>query len=312
MSEIHTMIFNEIMKSKALYSPERKVDYDRKRQEEREQTRQIPLPESTAIKTCSMEKIPVELVTADGNNEGQIIYYIHGGGFIYGEPATRRFFTTYLAGTLHYNVAAVDYRLAPEFPFPSGALDCITVYEALLKQYDAKRILFVGESAGGNLVLSTLLRAKERGLPLPAAVFAISPTVQYDQVFPSYTENLDSDCMIANLSDEVCDVYLQSKEPAVLRDPFAAPYYGDYSGCPPIFLWASSSEVLRDDSVCMYEKLKAAGQDCELYLRDQMMHGYLGTPAFPEAKKDLELMKQRMDEVMGGKTYFGNRRVELM
>lgn len=117
--------------------------------------------------------------------------------------------------------------------------------------------------------------------------------------------------MIANLSEEVRDVYLQSEDPAVLRNPFAAPYYGDYSGCPPIFLWASGSEVLRDDSVYLYEKLKAAGQDCELYLRDGMMHGYPGTPAFPEAEEDLKVMKQRMDEVMGGKTGFGNHLTKL-
>ncbi len=311
MSEIHTLIFNEIMKSKTMYSPDRKVDYEKKRKEERQQTKQVPLPENIAFTEEHMGGVSVELVTAENNPKDRMIYYIHGGGFIYGEPATRRFLTSYFAGTFHCNVAAVDYRLAPEFPYPAGALDCIAVYEALLKQYDSKKIVFVGESAGGNLVLSTLLRAKERKLPLPAAVFAVSPTVQYDQVFPSYTENADSDCMIGNLSDEVCDVYLQSKDPAVLKDPFAAPYYGDYSGCPPIFLWASGSEVLLDDSVFLYEKLKAAGQDCELYIRDHMMHGYLTTPAFPEAQADLQIMKQRMDAVMDGQRDFGNRRITL-
>lgn len=300
-----------MMKSKVLYSPDSKMDYDKKRQEERRQTERIPLMKNVAIKEGSLRGIPVELVTAKGNPKNQLIYYIHGGGFVLGEPATRRFFTAYLAGKLHYNVAAVNYRLAPEFPYPAGAMECLTVYEALLKRYDAKKIMFVGESAGGNLVLSTLLRAKEKNLPLPAAVFALSPTVQYDQALPSYTENLNTDCMVGYLSEEVCDLYLQSRDKELLKDPYVAPYYGDYSGCPPIFLWASKSEVLRDDSICLYQKLKDCGQDCELYLRDHMMHQYVTTPSFPEAKKDLKIMKRRMDEVMRGKTAFGNRQIEL-
>ncbi len=311
MSLIHTIVFKQMMKSKVLYSPDNKIDYDKKRQEERMQTKRIPLPKNVAIKERCIKGIPVEFVTAKGNPGNQIIYYIHGGGFVLGEPATRRFFTAYLAGKLHYNVVAVNYRLAPEFPYPAGAEDCIAVYEALLKRYDSKRIMFVGESAGGNLVLSTLLRVKEKHLPLPAAVFALSPTVQYDKVFPSYTENLNTDCMVGYLSEEVRDLYLQSRDETLLKDPLVAPYYGDYSGCPPIFLWASKSEVLRDDSIYLYKKMKKAGWDCELYLRANMMHQYVTTPSFSEAKKDLKIMKRRMDEVMEGKTAFGNRRFEL-
>lgn len=311
MSLIHTIVFKQMMKSKVLYSPDNKIDYDKKRQEERMQTKRIPLPKNVAIKERCIKGIPVEFVMAKGNPGNQIIYYIHGGGFVLGEPATRRFFTAYLAGKLHYNVVAVNYRLAPEFPYPAGAEDCIAVYEALLKRYDSKRIMFVGESAGGNLVLSTLLRVKEKHLPLPAAVFALSPTVQYDKVFPSYTENLNTDCMVGYLSEEVRDLYLQSRDETLLKDPLVAPYYGDYSGCPPIFLWASKSEVLRDDSIYLYKKMKKAGWDCELYLRANMMHQYVTTPSFSEAKKDLKIMKRRMDEVMEGKTAFGNRRFEL-
>lgn len=135
--------------------------------------------------------------------------------------------------------------------------------------------------------------------------------VQYDKVFPSCKENLNTDCMVGYLLEEVRDMYLQSKDESLLKYPFAASYYGDYSGCPPIFLRASMPEVIRDDSIYLYDKLKNAGQDCELYLRDHMMHQYVTTPSFPEVKKDLKMVKQCMDEVMGGKTKFGNCRVDL-
>lgn len=311
MSVIHSIIYKQIMKSKVLYSADNKPDYKEERRKELLQTKRVPIPKNVKLEDGMLGKVPVEWVTADGNKNDQIIFYIHGGGFVLGEPKTRRSITTYLAGKMKYNVVAVEYRLAPEYPYPAGPSDCIEAYENLLKQYDAKKIMFFGESAGGNLVLSTLLQAKERKLPLPAAVFAIVPTVQYDSEFLSYKENLNTDCMVGYLSEEVFDAYLQSRDEKLVKNPFVAPYYGDYSNCPPIYLWASTSEVLRDDSIYLYEKLKATGQPCEIYLRKNMMHTYHIIPYIPEAKKDLKIMKQRMDEVMEGRVVLGNKRVDL-
>lgn len=299
------------MKSKVLYSLGQETDFQEARRKERLQTEKLPIPKNVSISEKNLGEIPTEFVTAKENKSNQIVFYIHGGGFVLGEAKTRRAFTTYLAGKMHYNVAAINYRLAPEHPFPRGAEDCLTAYEALLKQFDAKHIIFVGESAGGNLVLSTLLQAKERKLPLPAAIFAIAPTVQYDKVFPSYTENLNTDCMVGYLSEEVRYYYLCERKEIDLKNPIAAPYYGNYSNCPPIFLWASNSEVLRDDSIYLYNKLKEEGQPCELYLRDKMLHTYMTIPTISEARKDLKIMKKCMDDIMEGKKEFGNKRVEL-
>ena len=94
MSLIHTIVFKQMMKSKVLYSPDHKIDYEKKRQEERMQTKRIPLPKNVAIKESRIGGIPVEFVTAKGNPGNQIVYYIHGGGFVLGEAATRRFFTS--------------------------------------------------------------------------------------------------------------------------------------------------------------------------------------------------------------------------
>ena len=143
----------------------------------------------------------------------------------------------------------------------------------------------MGESAGGNLILGTVLHAKAEGLRLPECVVALAPTIQYDQVFPSYTENLKTDCMVSNLSEETRAVYLCSDDPKKLRDPYFAPYYGDYTGFPPALIIASDSEVLRDDAIRLQEKLQASGVSSQLSMYHGLMHTFPLIPAIPKNKK---------------------------
>ena len=123
--------------------------------------------------------------------------------------------------------------------------------------------------------------------------------MQFDAVFPSYTENTEKDAIVANLSDEVFDMYLQSKDNP--KNPLFAPYYGDFIGCPPIYLWASTAEILRDDSVKLYEKLRKARHSCNLYLRNGMMHTWMIVPYFPESQKDLKRLKAHLEDAFSGK-----------
>lgn len=148
-------------------------------------------------------------------------------------------------------------------------------------------------------MLATLLQIKEAGLQQPAAAVCIAPCVQFDEVFPSYTENAEKDAIVANLSEEVFDMYLQSKDNP--QNPLFAPYYGDFIGCPPIYLWASTVEILRDDSVKLYEKLRKARHSCNLYLRNGMMHTWMIVPYFPESKKDLKRLKAHLEDAFSGK-----------
>lgn len=247
-----------------------------------------------------MDGVPAELLTHPQNPTDRIVLYLHGGGFVVGSVKTRRMFTSYIADKLGYNVAAPEYRLAPEHPFPAAPRDCFAAYRALLGEYAPGRIVLLGESAGGNLVLSVLLHIKAAGLPMPAAALCIAPCVQFDQTLPSYTQNRETEAMVDNLSREVFDTYLRSREAAAVRDPLAAPYYGDFAGCPPICLWASESEMLRDDSMILYEKLQKAGHPCRLYLRDGMIHTWLIIPYIPEARRDLKTVKSCMDAAMDG------------
>ncbi|MDO4623245.1 MAG: alpha/beta hydrolase fold domain-containing protein [Eubacteriales bacterium] len=296
MSLISRIVFSALMKTRTDYDPAQPKDYAALRENELKQTAALRIPKAVRITQETLHDVPVEWVTSVNNAHQQIIYYIHGGGFVTGSPEARRSFTTYIADKMGYNVAAVDYRLAPEHPFPAGLEDCIAVYQGLLETHSARDIAIVGESAGGNLVLAVLLALKERGIELPVCAQVIAPTVQYDRELPSYTKNCSSDCIVTNLSDEVCDVYVGSHEPDVLKNPLLAPLYGDYRNCPPIDIWASTTEVLADDSKLLYRKLKKDGVETTIFMRKNMMHTYIIVPFFPESKKDLKRMQQKLQK----------------
>lgn len=300
MSLVHTIIYRNSKKTKTWYCAENRPDYGARRADEQWRTSSILVPKEVRIEKENCGGVPVEVITAAKNPTDRVVLYIHGGGFLGGSVETRRMFTTYIANRMEYNVAAVEYRLAPEFPFPAAPQDCLAVYRQIVRKFAPKHIVLLGESAGGNLVLALLLQIKASGLPMPAAAICFSPCVQYDHVLPSYTENQNSEAMVTNLAEEVADVYVCSHEKSRLCDPLVAPLYGDFTHCPPICLWASTSEILRDDSIFLYEKLKKEGHSCQLYLRRGMIHTWMITPFFHEAKKDLKMIRRYIDSAMEG------------
>ena len=224
MSFMHSMVFYFCKKGKRRYFPDEPQDYPAKRAAEVRQNKFAQAPKSVKIRETSMGGVPVELLTHPRNLTDRVVLYLHGGGFVVGSVKTRRAFTCCLVSKLGYNVAAPEYRLAPEHPFPAAPQDCFAAYRALLKEYAPHRIVLLGESAGGNLVFSVLLQIKAAGLPMPAAALCIAPCVQFDRELPSYTENRDTEAMVDNLSEEVFDTYLCYHNETVNHEPLAAPW----------------------------------------------------------------------------------------
>lgn len=301
MSIIHFIVNCTLKKNKRIYDSKNAKSYPAARAAEVEQNKGVRIPKSVKIEETTLGGVPVEWLTVPKNPTDRIVMYIHGGGFVVGSVKTRRAFTSYVVETLGYNVVAAEYRLAPESPFPAAPEDCFAVYKALLNSYDAKHIVLVGESAGANLVLATLLQIKAAELPQPAAAMCLTPCVQYDTVLPSYRENAEKDAIVANHVEEMLDMYFRSHDEQQIKNPLFAPYYGDFAGCAPIYLWASTAEILRDDSVMMYKKLRKENHPCNLYLRNGMMHTWMIIPYFPEAKKDLMLMKKHIEDAFAGR-----------
>jgi len=289
LSLVNSIILKNGLKNKRFFTSAQEKDYVAIRQEEIHQVRIVKKPKNVDDIKITINGVKVNKITANKNPKDKVIMYIHGGGFVTGSPESRTMFTYYVVNKMGYNLVAVDYRLAPENPFPAGVNDCIEVYEALQEEYGADNIIIVGESAGANLTLVTLLKIKERGLSFPAASFAFSPCVQYDRVLESYEKNQNTEGMVTNLSDEVKAVYVCSDKSEDVNNPLVSPLYGDFTGCSPVYLFASKSEVLYDDSVLMYEKLKQDNVPVSLYLRNGVVHTWIVIPSIGEAKKDLKL-----------------------
>ena len=175
MSLMHSLVFYFCKKGKRRYEPGSRPDYEAARRAELRQNRFARAPRTVNIEQTRLGGVPAELLSRAGNPEDRVILYIHGGGFVVGSVKTRRAFTGYVAGRLGYNVAAVEYRLAPEHPFPSAPDDCLSAYRALLGKYRPGNIVLLGEGAGGCLALHCCSRSRPRACPCPPPPCAFRP-----------------------------------------------------------------------------------------------------------------------------------------
>lgn len=213
------------------------------------------------------------------------VLYLHGGAFIGGRLDTYHNFCGRLAGALNARVFLPDYRLAPEHPYPAAPDDAFHVYQELVA--DPRPIIVAGDSAGGNLTLVTLLRARDQNLPMPVCALAISPGADARGVLMSRQANSDSDAMLSRcMIDIATEVYLAGADP---QHSYASPCLGDYTGLPPLMLTVSDEECLRDDAHAVAQRCREAGVPVQLLERADMPHVWpVFTFLLPEAKRDFK------------------------
>jgi epsilon-lactone hydrolase len=211
------------------------------------------------------------------------VLYLHGGGYVSGGPAFYRHFTWRIANAVKARVWALEYRLAPENPFPAALDDAVSAFRWLAHEMgSASELLVMGDSAGAGLALCLLLKLRDISGPLPAAAVAMSPWTDLALTGPSLLENAASDPML-NAGDlpELARCYLAGADP---RNPYASPLYGDPSGLPPVLIQVGSDEILRDDAVRMAEQLQQENPRSRLQIWPRMPHAFqLFVPALPEA-----------------------------
>lgn len=229
------------------------------------------VPERIAVEQIALGGVATEKLSAAGASNSHAILYIHGGGFVGGSPATHRPLTWRLAEQTGVAVYAIDYRLAPEHPFPAGLDDCVTAYRALLDQgLSPSAIAVGGDSAGGNLTLALALKLKQLGLPEPAALVCLSPATDFAEAAPSHASNIRADAMFdPRTFATVLPAYCPGQDGS---DPLISPRRGDVAGLPPTLFQASQAEMLRDDAVLMAEKMRAAGVAVEIELWPKTAH----------------------------------------
>ncbi len=241
------------------------------------------------LKGLTLEKVELPhcgawFVSSPDNPKDRVLYYIHGGGFVYGSTRGAFPFVSHAVRKFGYNVFSVDYRLAPDHKCLDTLTDCEDGYRWLLERYAPENVITMGESAGGNLVLALPQKLRDDGLPMPGGIIASSPVVQFRYYPYSYYEcSCKTDFGIIFGINDTADVY-RGELPA--DHPYVSPLCGDLSGYPPVYLDASDSESLRDEARMMYVKLRENGQDAEYHELRQFFHAMLPAPMFGFVRRE--------------------------
>ena len=222
------------------------------------------------------------------NGEAGVILYVHGGGYVSCSPATHRPVTAALARLTRRRVFSLDYRLAPEHRFPAAQEDALVAYRWLLaREVEAGALALAGDSAGGGLVLATLLRARDAGLPRAACAVCFSPWADLAGTGETVRRN-DKRCEMFRTPNiaEFARAYLDSDTSP--RDAYASPLFADLSGLPPLLLQVGSNELLLDDARGVDERVRAAGGASRLEVYADVFHCWQMTDGLvPEARAAL-------------------------
>ena len=213
------------------------------------------------------------------------VLYLHGGAWCVHLPALYGTFATKLSAATGLRVLLVDYRLAPEHPFPAAVDDSLAVYRAVVDDAGTRPQAIAGDSAGGNLALVTLMRARDAQLPLPACAVLLSPATDIALGGPSIRYNALADPMFsAGAGDLLPSLYCPGLE---RTDPLISPLYGDWGGLPPLYFVAGSTEMLLDDSVRAHDRAEQAGTQSRIDVWPSMPHVFPLFSMLPEARRAL-------------------------
>lgn len=222
-------------------------------------------------------------VPRDVQTDG-VILFLHGGGYIAGSPRTHRSCTGWLAQEAGTRLFSLDYRLAPEHPFPAALDDAVAAVDALVVAgTPASRIVLAGDSAGGGLALATLLRLRDAGQPLPAGAALICPLTDLTEASASLVTNAASEPLLGLRHRTQALRLYAGRTP--LTDPLLSPVYADLRGLPPLLVQASRIEVLWDDARRLVARAQAAGVPVTFEPEDDVGHDWqLTVPLTPEAR----------------------------
>lgn len=231
-------------------------------------------PEGVTYQMSRVGGVPGMWINPASAHPSRVVLFLHGGGFALGSSASHRKMVGHLASALGVKAFIVDFRLAPEFPFPAQVDDASAVFEGLVEAgYPAANITPVGDSAGGNLAISLVLRRMRERRPLPDSVIVMSPWLNMENNGATLDSNDPTDFLItrAGLQANI-DRYLGGK--VAPNDSRVNPLYGDFKGFPRLYINAGSVESLLDDSVQLEERATRAGVEVTLTIGAGMQHVY--------------------------------------
>jgi acetyl esterase/lipase len=230
-----------------------------------------PLPAGVTVTTAALGGVTTAEITVDGIEPRHVVLYFHGGVYVLGDAFQAAGLAAQVGRRTRAKVISVDYRLAPEHPYPAAVDDALAAYQALLLAGTASAdIAFAGESAGGGLAIATLINARDHGLPLPAAAFVMSPYADLTLAGTTMNTKREADPLLSreNLQPRVTD-YTSGHDPAL---GLISPVFAELSGLPPLIIQAGTHEVLLDDAVRLARQAAVADVQVTLDITPGVPH----------------------------------------
>jgi acetyl esterase/lipase len=232
--------------------------------------------------------VPSEWLIPDGALADRAILYIHGGAWMMGSGNTHRSMVSRIAYASGIRALLINYRLAPEYPFPAGLEDCIAAYDWLRQSgFATDHTIIAGDSAGGNLALALLVSLRDAGKPLPGGAVTLSPATDLGFTGESMRTRLHKDPLFSGGGPTtVVQDYIASHD---LHEPLISPLYADLHGLPPMLIHVGDDEILLDDAVRFGDKARAAGVDVTTVVWPEMFHVFqICAPILPEANRAIQ------------------------
>jgi acetyl esterase/lipase len=254
---------------------------------EQQSLRKLRMPAGMRTERCEVAGVAAEWLRPHGAGDKGRVLYLHGGAYVFGSTVTHRGIASAMAAASRQDVLNIDYRLAPENPFPAALDDAVAVYRALMQMHPGQPIAVAGDSAGGGLALALALRARDEGLQPPSALALMSPWTDLTLSLPTHQSkaNVDPYFPDSALLKGAAASYAANTP---LNNPFLSPLFADLSGLPAVMIHVGEREALLDDSTVLAKKINAQGGAATLRVFPQMWHVWqLLAGRMPEADASL-------------------------
>jgi acetyl esterase/lipase len=275
------------------------IDLSEQRRLLRELLSAQPLPAEVTVTRAVLGGVPAAEITVDGVEPRHVVLYFHGGVYVLGDAFLAADLASQVGRRTGAKVISVDYRLAPEHPYPAAVDDALAAYEALLRNGTAPSdIAFAGESAGGGLAIATLVNARDHGLPMPAAAFVMSPYADLTLAGTTMETKREVDVLMSReaLQPRIAD-YTSGQDAAL---GLISPIFADLSGLPPLIIQAGTHEVLLDDAVRLARQAATADVEVTLDITPGVPHVFQAYhPILDEAAAALDRAGQLLSAHLG-------------
>ena len=250
-------------------------------------------PDDATIEEVMIEHVNADWVSVPESQDNRFVLYLHGGGYVIGSNVGYREFASRMARATKAKVLVLNYRLAPENPFPAAVDDAVMAYKYILSSgADASQVVIAGDSAGGGLTFSTLVALRDGGDSMPACAVTFSPWVDLEGTGDSAKPGAVDDPMVGveGLQD-----FANHYAAGELRNPLASPLHANLSGLPPVQVFVGTREILLDDAMRIVDNAQAVGVDASLTVGEGLIHVWQVFP-MPEAAESLEQVAGFVDK----------------